>query len=168
MHCLVKHCPVEIIGSLRIGVIKTANFCAECLSLSRNRASADPKNSSSAGNIMKGRKILRQFQRVPLRNDIECHTNADTFGAFRKDRPGEKSVGDDLVALILEVVLGEPERVKTQVVGEHPHVENSFGGVPHRSVVIAAIGWCWQPRTSVVHLDAAEEENSSSHDDHCR
>ena len=117
---------------------------------------------------MERREILGQFQRVPLGDDVECHANADAFGAFSKDCSGEKSVGDDLVALILEVVLGEPERVKTQVVGEHSHVENSFGGVPHRSVVIAAIGWCWQPRTSVVHLDAAEEENSSSHDVHCR
>ena len=62
-------------------------------------------------------EVLGEAQRVPLRHHVEHRAEADVLGAGGDPRADEDAVGDDLVALVLEVVLGGPEAVVAEPVG---------------------------------------------------
>ncbi len=48
---------------------------------------------------------------MPHRRDVEAAAEAERLGEVREMHPQHRDVGDDLVALVLEMVLREPERV---------------------------------------------------------
>ena len=63
-------------------------------------------------------EVLGEAQRVPLRDDVEHRAEADRSGCVAAIQAEiEDAVGDDLVALVLEVVLGGPEAVEAELVG---------------------------------------------------
>ena len=72
-------------------------------------------------------------------------------------------VRDDLVALVLEVVLGEPERVVAEPLGLDRRVDVLLGRPPRRVVVEAPVHRCRRAGAGVVDLDAAEEERPELH-----
>ncbi len=104
---------------------------------------------------------------MPLRHDVERHPDPDPFRALGQDRADQQAVRDHLVALVLEVVLGQPERVEAEPVGEHTHVEDLLGRPPHLVLVVPTLGRSRGPGTRIRHLDATEEEDPGTHAAHC-
>ncbi len=62
------------------------------------------------------RVVLGQAQRVPLGHDVEHLAQAQPLGLVDEVQPEQDEVGDDLVALVLEVVLGQPHGVEAEPV----------------------------------------------------
>ena len=168
LHRLVEHLAVEFVGGDLVGVVEAADLGAERLGLTGHGASADPEDAATAREVVQRREVLRQLQRVPLRHDVERHPDPDPLGPFRQDRPDQQSVRDHLVAFVLEVVLGEPERVETELVGQHAHVEDLLGRPPHLVLVVPTIGRSGCAGTRIRHLDTTEQEDPSTHGRHCR
>ena len=113
-HRLVEHLPVQGVGIGAFRIVVTADLGAQRLRLTRNRASTDAEDGAATGNVVQVREVLGQLQGVPLRHDIEHRTDRDSAGPFGQRRGEQNPVRHDLVALMLEVVFGQPEDVETQ------------------------------------------------------
>ena len=59
-------------------------------------------------------EVLRQAQRMPHRRDVEAAADPQPLRHMRQVHRQHQDVGHALVALVLEVVLGQPERVEAQ------------------------------------------------------
>src|SRR5256886_16276945 len=60
--------------------------------------------------------VLRQPQRMPHGGDVEAAANLDALRDVGEVDGVEQEVGNDLVALVLEMVLREPDRVIARLV----------------------------------------------------
>src|SRR5262249_40758860 len=100
---------------------------------------------------------------MPVRHDVEEGAGLVSMRALREESAEQDRVANRLVAFVLEVVLGEPEDVVAEGVSADAHVEQPLVGVPHGGLRVDAVDRGWRARSSVGHLDAAEEENSYSH-----
>src|SRR5205823_6774269 len=60
--------------------------------------------------------VLRQPQRMPHGGDVEAAADLDALGDVGEVDGVEQEVGNDLVALVLEMVLREPDRVIARLV----------------------------------------------------
>ncbi len=109
-------------------------------------------------------EVLGQPQRMPLGDDVEHRADPDAARALGQDRCEQDAVGHDLVALVLEVVLGQPEAVVAELLGSHPHVEQALLRVPEVLLLVAPAHRLRRPGTGIVDLDAAEEEDAYPHD----
>ena len=58
-----------------------------------------------------GREVLGEPERVPHGRDVEAAADAEPRGQVRQVHADHQDVRQALVALVLEVVLGQPERV---------------------------------------------------------
>jgi hypothetical protein len=114
---------------------------------------------------VQGGEVLGHAQRMPHADDVEHHADADALGAFREDGAEHQPVRNDLVALVLEVVLGEPERVEADRVGQHPHVEDPFGRSPDLFGTVAALSGRGRTGARVGHFHTTEEKHASSHNE---
>ena len=168
LHGLVELLAVELVGGGLVGIVEAADLGAQRLSLSGHRAPAHAQDPPAAGDVVQGGEVLGQPQGMPLRHDVEGHADADALGALGQDRAHQDPVGDNLVALVLEVVLGQPERVEPEPVAHHAHVDDALGGPPRLLVVEAPVGRSGRPSARVVHLHSAEQEHSGAHSAHCR
>ena len=79
-------------------------------------APTDTKQDASAGQVVSGRIILRQPQRVPHGNDIEATPELDPPRQVRQVHRQHQDVRYDLISFALEVVLGQPEHVVARAV----------------------------------------------------
>ena len=100
----------------------------------------------------------------------EHHFQYEGYEVIPNGDPGRQldAVGDHLVALVLEVVLGGPERVEPQRFGMQRRVDVLLGGIPRLGVGVSPVHRGGRAGTGVVHLDAAEEEGSSLECGHLR
>ena len=73
---------------------------------------------------------------MPHRADIETTANTKSFCQMRKMHAHHQQIRNTLVALVLEVVLGEPEGVEAEAV--HANC-NRLGFAEHRYQVIIVI-----------------------------
>ncbi len=158
LHRLIELLAVELVGRRLIGVVEAADVGAERLGLTWHRAPADTEDAPTAADVVQGGEVLGQLQGVPLGNDVERHADPEALGALGEDGPDEDPVGDDLVALVLEVVLGEPVRVEPALFGHHAHVDDALGRRPDVLVAVPTLR-----RSGRTGADAAEEEDPSSH-----
>ncbi len=71
--------------------------------------------------------------------------------------------GYDLVALVLEVVLGEPVAVVAELFRAHAHVEQSLLCVPEVLLLVSPAHRRRGTRPGIVDLDATEEEDPYAH-----
>ena len=80
--------------------------------------------------------VLGEAQRVPHRADVEAAADPKAFGHVREMHAQHEDVGDDLVALVLEVVLGEPQGVEAQAVHR---LREGLGLREHRHEVLVRV-----------------------------
>ena len=137
LHRLVELLAIELVGRGLVRVVHAPDRGAQRLGLARHGPPPHAEDAPPLGDVVEGGEVLGQLQRVPLGHDVEGHADAKPFGALGQDCADEDAVGDDLVALVLKVVLGEPERVEAGLLGCHPHVDDALGGFPHLLVAVA-------------------------------
>ena len=87
---------------------------SEGLDLAGVIAAPHPEDRSSLGQNVGHREVLGQTQRVPHRRDVESAADAQALRHMRQMHRQHQDVGYALVAFMLEMVLGEPERVEPQ------------------------------------------------------
>ena len=167
-HGLVELLAVEIVGGRLVGIVETADLGAQRLGLAGHRAPAHTQDPPAAGDVVQRGEVLSQPEWMPLGHDVERHPDPNVLGALRDDGSRQDPVGDDLVALVLEVVLGQPVGVEPQLVAHHSHVDDSLGGPPSLLVVEAPVGGSGRPRARVGQLDPAEKEHAGAHARDCR
>jgi hypothetical protein len=72
---------------------------------------ADAEDGAPAREDVGGGEIFRQPQRMPHGRDVEAAADAQARRDVRQVDGRHQNIGDALVALVLEVVLGQPEDV---------------------------------------------------------
>jgi hypothetical protein len=100
---------------------------------------------------------------MPLGDDVEQGPDLDPFGPLGEDGPEQDGVGDDLITLVLEVMLGEPEAVVTELLGSHAHVQHPFLGVPDLRLTVVPVRRRRGACSGVFHLHASKEEEPGVH-----
>ena len=82
-------------------------------------APADAEDDPAAGENVHHGEVLGEPDRVPHGKDVEAAAELDAVGVLRQVLAHDEQVGNALVPLPLEVVLGHPQDVEPQVVEEH-------------------------------------------------
>src|SRR5207245_2106325 len=82
----------------------------------RARAAAQAEDHAAPGEDVGDGVVLGEAQRVPHGRDVEAAADLDPPGDVGEVDRVHQEIGDDLVALVLEVVLGEPDRVVARLV----------------------------------------------------
>ena len=116
-----------------------------------------------SGEDLHHRAVLGQPQRVPLRYDVEHLTEAQSFGLLGEVETEQDQVGRDLVALVLEVVLGEPHRVVAEPVHRGGPVREVAVAREEVVVAVPAIDGQRPVVAGVGHRHAAVEVCVDSH-----
>ena len=93
---------------------------------------------------------------MPLRNDVERRADPEALGALGYHRSEKDAVRHDLVALILEVVLGKPVGVVAEGLTQDGRVDNPFCGLPDRFLAVASVGRRRRTSARIVHLHPAK------------
>ena len=107
-----------LLEQLAIGVL-IEHRRAEGLHLARVIAAPDAENGAALGHDVGASEVLGQPQRVPHRRDIESAANPEALRQMAEMHRRHQQIRDDLVAFLLEVVLGHPQRVPAALV-HHP------------------------------------------------
>jgi hypothetical protein len=118
---------------------------AEGFDFSRVIAAPDPENDASAGQDIRRGVILDQSQRVPHRGDIEAAAELQTLGDVGEVERRHQDIRDALVAFVLKMVLGHPERI----------VADAIHQLGHRLGLVENAGELFVPKATVVHRSAA-------------
>ena len=100
---------------------------------------------------------------MPLRHDVEHLALAKTLGAQRERHAELDDVRDDLVALVLEVVLGQPHGVVAETIGRVGPVEEVVVRGDDIGHVVAARRGDGTGVAGVGHGHRAEEEHVELH-----
>jgi hypothetical protein len=87
---------------------------AEALDLARVITAPNPEDRAPLGQDVGYGEVLGQTERVPHRRNIEATTGAQALRHLRQMYRQHQDVGYAFVAFMLEMVLGEPERVEAQ------------------------------------------------------
>ena len=158
---------VDRVGRQRVRVVEAADRHPaerQRLDLARHGAAPQAEPRPAAGEVVQRGEVLREPQRVPLADDVEHRTDPDVRRPLSQERADHQAVRDDLVALELEVVLGEPERVVAELVGQHTGVQHPAGGVHEVGLRVAPVGGSRAAVADrVAHLDRAEQEDTDTH-----
>ena len=94
--------------AVRLGVEHRA---AERLDFARVIPAADAEHHAPAGQDVGRREVLGQPERVPHGRDVEAAADAQPRREMRQVHGHHQNVRDALVALVLEMMLGQPEDV---------------------------------------------------------
>jgi hypothetical protein len=142
---------------------------AQRLDLARVVAAAHAEDHAPAREDVGHGEVLGQPERVPHGRDVEAAPEAQPLGHVSQVHGVHQDVGDDLVALVLEVVLGQPQRVVAQVihgpgqgVGLLEHRGQVLIGVPAlvgRGGVLAEV--------SQIHVSGVERRELGDHGRAC-
>ena len=163
LHRLLEDLTIVEIGSGLVWVVHRADrhaLVVEVQHLAWHRATADAEHAAPARQVVQGGEVFSEAQRVPLRHDVEHRAEAQ-LGRLRSDPGGDQQpVGDDLVALVLEVVFGRPERVEAEAFCLLGRIDVVERRLPTFVVRVATIHGSRCPCASVVHFDATKEEGS--------
>lgn len=140
VHTLLEHLPVDAIGLGFVGIVEAPDHRAKAFRFSRHCPTAHAQDPATTGEVVQSGEVFSQPQWVPLGNDVEEGADPNSAGALGQHSSEQQSVGYDLVAFVLEVVLCQPEDVEPHLLCLHPHLQHPFGGVPDRLVVVPAVG----------------------------
>ena len=163
LHRLLEHLAVEVVGGALVGVVEGTDrhaLLVEVEHLTGHRATPDTEDRPPAGQVVQRGEVLGEAQRVPLRHDVEHRPEADARGLGSDPRGDLEPVGNDLVSLVLEVVLGRPERLESELFGHLRRLDVIERGLPERLVGRTPVGRRRRAGAGIVHLDTAEEERS--------
>ena len=89
---------------------------AESLHLTGMVAPPDAEDHAPAGQDVRHGEVLGDAQRMPHGYDVESLPEFQVFGLPGQVDPHEDQVGNALVALVLEVVLGHPHAVEAALI----------------------------------------------------
>ena len=78
----------------------------------------DAENYAAIGEYVGHRVVFGEPERMPHWNNVEGAAELERFGVSGHVGPKQDDVGDALVSLTLEVVLGHPKCVKSEIVHE--------------------------------------------------
>ena len=107
LHLLLEQLPVGVL---------VYDWVAKALDLTGVVTPANAEDDPPSGQDVGGRVVLRQSQRVPHRVDVEAAAESEVLRDMGQVDEQHQQVGQALVALVLEVVLGGPEVVVSQPV----------------------------------------------------
>ena len=110
LHLLLEQFPIGVLVEHRR---------AEGFHLARVIAAADAEDGAPFGENVGAGEILGQPQRVPHRRDVEAAADPEVLGQVAEMHRRHQQVGNDLVALVLEMMLRQPQRVPAGFV-HHP------------------------------------------------
>jgi len=111
LHRLLEDLAVLAVVLGRHLVVAGRDDRAEAPCLARDRAAAHAELHAPARDDVGDREVLGEAQRVPLGHNVEHLAEAELLGLHRQVLAELDQVREDLVALVLEMVLGEPHGV---------------------------------------------------------
>lgn len=117
LHPFLEQLPVASVGLTRHLVVAARHRSPEGLRLAGYGPPSDAEHRAPAGEDVGHGEVLSQAQRVPLGHHVEHLPEAELGGDAGQVHPEEDQVGSGLIALVLEVVLGQPEGVIAEPVG---------------------------------------------------
>ena len=132
---------------------------AEALDLAGVIAAADAHDDAAVGDDVGHRVVFGQPDRMPHRQDVEGAAELQPLGLGRQPQPQLDQVRDDLVALALEMVLGDPQHVVAELVHG---LRDVLGGGEHLGqplVGIAPVVGRRAVQPDIVQLDLADIEH---------
>ncbi len=128
-----------------------------------DRPTPDAEDHPATSQEVRHREVLGQALRVPLRDDVEHLPLPQALGPQRQHHAELDQVGDHLVALVLEVVLGQPEGVVAEPVGGAGSVEEVVVGRSHVLRPAAPVGGHRPVVAGVRRGHRTEEEDVEPH-----
>ena len=118
-------------------------------------APAHAEDDPTLGEDVGGGEVFGQPQRIPHRRDVEAATELQVLGQVGQMDIEHQEVGDALVTLGLEVVLGHPHSVVTQAVHGLGYGRGLVEGGGQILVGVRAVVHCGAAVTDVVHIHVA-------------
>ena len=147
---------LAVVGIVR--VVVPADPGAQRFGLARHGAAADAADHAAAGHDVGQGEVLGEAQRMPLRQDVEHRAELELAGARGQKRRHQDGVRHHFVALVLEVVFGQPQALIPETVGG-PSVRLEVGiDLQKVGLAVAAILWRRPARARVGHVNAAKKK----------
>ena len=132
--------------AIRLGVEHRA---AERLHLAAVIPAADAEDHAPPGEDVGGREILGQPERMPHRRDVESAADAKPRREMSQMDGRHQDVRNALVALVLEVVLGQPEDAVPMLVHAP---RDGLGLVEHRRQMLVRVASLVRGRGHLTHV----------------
>ena len=132
---------------------------AEGLDLAGVIAAADAHDHAPVGDDVGHRVVFRQADRVPHRQHVEGAAEFEALGLRREPQPELDQVGQALVALVLEMMLGRPQRVEAELVHGLRDVARRGEDLAQALVRIAPVVRRRAVEADIVELDLADVEH---------
>ena len=163
LHRLLEPLTVDAVVLGRHRVVAAGHHGAERPCLAGHGAAADAELHAAAGDDVGEGEVLGEAQRVPLRHHVEHLAEAQVLGDAGQVLAEHDQVRQDLVALVLEVVLGEPHRVEAERVGGLGPLDEVLVARDHGVVAVAPAGGGNGGVAGVRHGHGAEEVGVDAH-----
>ncbi len=132
---------------------------AERLDLAGVVAAPDPHDDAAVGDDVGHRVVLGHADRMPHRQHVEGAAELEPLGLGGEPQAELDQVGEDLVALALEVVLGGPQHVEAEVVHRAGDVARGEERLAQPLVRVAPVVRRRAVAADVVELDLADVED---------
>ena len=117
LHRLLEGLPVEGVGVPAHLVVAAGHHGPERPRLTGHGAPPHAEHHPTTAEDVGHGEVLGQAQRMPLGHDVEHLPEPQPLGQPRQVQAEQHQVRRELVALVLEVMLGEPHGVVAQAVG---------------------------------------------------
>ena len=140
---------------------------AERFDLARVVAAADAHDDAAVGDDVGHRVVLGQPDRMPHRQHVERAAEFQALGLRGEPQAELHQVGQALVAFVLEVVLGGPQRVVAELVHHLGDVARGEEHLAEAVVGIAAVVRRRAVEADVVEVDLADIEDVEAFDHGC-
>jgi len=137
---------------------------AEGLDLPRVVAASDAEDEPALREDVGGGVVLGEPERMPGGDDVEGAADLDALRAMGEIDGQHRNVGDDFVAFVLEVVLGEPQRLVAELVGHARQRDRGVEDLDQPLVRIAAVVGRRARQPAILQLDVADVERREPRD----
>ena len=132
---------------------------AEALDFAGVIAAADAHDDAAVGDDVGHGVVLRHPDRVPHRQHVEGAAELQALGLRGEPEPELDQVGEDLIALALEMMLGGPQHVETELVHELGDVARGEEGLAQPFVGIMPVVRRRAVQPDIVELDLTDIED---------
>ena len=112
----------SFLEDLAVG-IGIEQWCGKSLDLAGVIAAPDAHDHAAIGDDIGHRVVFGEPDRVPHRQDVETATEFQALCLCREPQPELNQVGQAFVTLMLEMVLGGPQRVIALLVHDPRYIE---------------------------------------------
>ena len=127
-------------------------------------AAAHAEDDPALGEDVRGRVVLGEAERVPRGHHVKGAADLHALGAVGEIDRQQRDVRDALPALVLEVVLGEPESLVAEGVGGLGERRRGLERFDQPSVGIAAVVGGHAVEPAPLQLDVAHVEGREPRD----